>query len=163
MSLLQTLLKPDREENPERALIGHAANLLQVGEFQFLQLAYADWHGQDMPSSMTDKIFAEYMLRGVIPIYARAYARKIVGQEKAGSLDMWNPKFHRFDAEYHTTVPNGMRNFVVSVIMIAAVIFGGILVSHFSIDCGMDSSSILPPYFQERNLPDGRAGDPPTE
>ena len=36
----QTLIQPDREEHPERALIARAANLLQVGEFQLLQLAY---------------------------------------------------------------------------------------------------------------------------
>ncbi len=34
-SLWQTLLRPDREENPDRADMVKAANILQIGEFQF--------------------------------------------------------------------------------------------------------------------------------
>ena len=36
----KTLVKPDWDDNPKRTEIIHAANLLQVGEFQLIQLAY---------------------------------------------------------------------------------------------------------------------------
>ena len=36
----QTLLKPDWDDNPKKSEILLAANKLEVGEFQFLQLAY---------------------------------------------------------------------------------------------------------------------------
>lgn len=44
MNFWETLLHPDKEEleNPERRVIANAANILQVGEFQLLQLAYRD-------------------------------------------------------------------------------------------------------------------------
>lgn len=42
MGLLKTLFNPEHDEHPERAEIARAANLLQVGEFQLLQLAYKD-------------------------------------------------------------------------------------------------------------------------
>ena len=43
-SLFQTLMKPDREDpgNGDQADVARAANILMVGEFQLLQLAYFD-------------------------------------------------------------------------------------------------------------------------
>ena len=38
--LLRTLVKPDWDDNPKRSEILHAANLLHVGEFQLIQLAF---------------------------------------------------------------------------------------------------------------------------
>ena len=41
---IRTLLRPDREEtNLGADEIARAANILQIGEFQLLQLAYKDW------------------------------------------------------------------------------------------------------------------------
>ena len=34
--LLKTLVKPDWDDNPKRSEILEAANLLQIGEFQFI-------------------------------------------------------------------------------------------------------------------------------
>ncbi len=50
MNLFETLFHPDREEHPERKEVARAANLLQVGEFQLLQLAYKDWFDKEIPS-----------------------------------------------------------------------------------------------------------------
>lgn len=36
MNFFDVLIHPNREENPERAEVARAANLLQVGEFQLL-------------------------------------------------------------------------------------------------------------------------------
>ena len=42
--LLKTLIKPDWDDNPKRSEILNAANLLQIGEFQLIQLAYKVWY-----------------------------------------------------------------------------------------------------------------------
>ena len=54
MNFFDVLLHPDREELEigERALVGMAANILQVGEFQVLQLAYMEWFGKDLPEAL---------------------------------------------------------------------------------------------------------------
>ena len=71
-SFLRTLLRPDREEtNPEAAEVAQAANILQIGEFQLLQLAYRDWHSAELPETLTDKLFACYMLRKQVPHWTR--------------------------------------------------------------------------------------------
>ena len=38
--LLKTLVKPDWDDSPKRTEILNAANLLQVGEFQLIQLEH---------------------------------------------------------------------------------------------------------------------------
>ena len=46
--LLRTLIKPDWDDDPKRSEILDAANLLQVGEFQLVQLAYKDWYREEL-------------------------------------------------------------------------------------------------------------------
>ena len=65
----KTLIKPDWDDDPKRSEIMYAANLLQVGEFQLIQLAYNAWYKEDLPESKINKIFNEYMISGIIPIW----------------------------------------------------------------------------------------------
>ena len=60
--LAKTLIKPDWDDNPKRSEILDAANLLQIGEFQLIQLAYKTWYKEDLPEEKINKIFSEYML-----------------------------------------------------------------------------------------------------
>ena len=69
MDFFKTLIRPDHEKYPERAQVGRAANLLQVGEFQFLQLAYREWFGHDMPTAMFNRLFDSYMLGDGVPYW----------------------------------------------------------------------------------------------
>ena len=59
--LLKTLIKPDWDDNPERSEVLNAANLLHVGEFQLIQLAYKIWYNEDLPESRINKLFGEYI------------------------------------------------------------------------------------------------------
>ena len=60
--MLKTLLKPDWDENPKRSEIIQAANLIQIGEFQLIQLAYKTWYEEDLPEDKINNIFNEYMI-----------------------------------------------------------------------------------------------------
>jgi len=151
MRFLHTLLHPDREEqNPLSAEIAQAANILQVGEFQLLQLAYRDWHGAEMSASMTDRLFADYMLRKKTPHWARHYARRILDWEARGLLDADNPAYHRYDREYVTHVPQGIRRFVVAATVLTVAVGGVLWLSHVATDGG--TKSFLPPYFDDGDL-----------
>ena len=85
--LLKTLIKPDWDDNPKRSEILNAANLLHVGEFQLIQLAYKIWYHEDLPESRINKIFSEYMFRGIIPIWVAYYARDILKLDKVNKLN----------------------------------------------------------------------------
>ena len=59
--LLKTLIRSDWDDDPKRSEILHAANLLQIGEFQLMQLAYKVWYNEDLPENKINKIFSEHM------------------------------------------------------------------------------------------------------
>jgi hypothetical protein len=155
MNIFETLINPDHEENPERAEIARAANLLQVGEFQFLQLAYYDWFGKEVPEGETDRLFTAYMLHDQVPHWARNHARRILELDEDGGLDENNPEYHRFDAEYRTRLPDGARKFCGAVLVITICIGGSIWTGH---DASEPTSQILPPYFSDREIEQMGAG-----
>ena len=98
--LLKTLIKPDWDDNPKRSEILHAANLLQIGEFQLIQLAYKIWYKEDLPEDKINKIFSEYMVTGLIPIWVTYYAKDILKLNQANVLDSYNEKYHVYDHEF---------------------------------------------------------------
>ena len=147
--LLKTLLRPDREEDPERTLIAQAANILQVGEFQVLQLAYHEWFGRELPEHLTDRLFQAYMLHGQVPTWAHDYASRIVRQDEIDLIDSRDPAYHRYDQNYVTYVPNGVRHFTYACLILASVFVASIFVGHVA---GVEATSVLPPYFEETEL-----------
>jgi len=149
LGLFKTLWRPDLEEDPERSVVAAAANILQVGEFQLLQLAYHNWHGKDMPPDQSDAMFDAYMLQGVVPVWARHYARFIISGSETGRLDENSPLFHRYDHDYVTNVPKGIRHFCLASMVLACILVGGLLIGHVS---GARSTSVLPPYFDADEL-----------
>jgi len=153
MDFFQTLLHPDKEEDPERAIVAHAANLLQVGEFQMLQLAYKDWFGEDMPKALVDRLFHSYMLYNEVPHWARQYARKIINVESRGELDDLDPAYHVYDADYHTYVPDGVRKFIIAASILVICIGGGLWVANMA---ATKSLSVLPPYFESKEFGSSR-------
>jgi hypothetical protein len=133
-SLLQTLLKPDREdsEHGDQADVARAANILMVGEFQLLQLAYFDWHGEDLPPALTDRLFAAYMLRAQVPHWARHYARHIIDQDALGLIDPNDPGYHRYDADYVTHVPEGLIKFCKVAAVLVICIGGAVWIAQYA-------------------------------
>lgn len=151
MNFFETLLHPDREELEmgERMIVSSAANLLQVGEFQFLQLAYREWFNEDLPEALVARLFSSYMLRDEVPHWARHYARLILSREQRGQLNDNDPAYHRYDNDYHTLVPKGVRQFCAAVALLAVFMVTALLVAGMTVD---KPTSLLPPYFNEKEL-----------
>ena len=68
--LLKTLIRSDWDDDPKKSEILHAANLLQIGEFQLIQLAYKVWYNEDLPENKINKIFNEHMFIRKVEISA---------------------------------------------------------------------------------------------
>ena len=161
MGLLKVLWRPDREdEDPDRAMIAQAANILQVGEYQLLQLAYFDWFGQELPEGDRDRLFRAFMLGNQVTNWMRYYARKILVLEEKGLLDEADPAYHRYDHDYVTEVPQGMKHFVLASFILAFVLVLGVLVGHYA---GARPTSVLPPYFDRDQIPSGATDPAPIE
>ncbi|MCW8835400.1 MAG: hypothetical protein OQJ99_03405 [Rhodospirillales bacterium] len=153
MNFFKVMISPDREEleNAERSQVADAANLLEVGEFQFLQLAYHDWYAEDLPEALIDKLFADYMLRSAVPNWARHYARKILELEEGGALDSNDPIYHRYDHAYGTGIPLRFRQFVAVATVLSGVVGGILIIAGQSTDT-ITVQSVLPPYFTDEEL-----------
>lgn len=156
MNLFQILLHPDREEleMADRSVVGSAANLLQVGEFQFLQLAYREWFGHDLPEALVDRLFSAYMLQNDVPHWARHYARVVLSREERGQLDDNDPSYHRYDNDYHVAVPRGVQRFCMAAGILTFCMAAGILVANMT---AREPMSLLPPYFDRGDF---RAANP---
>ena len=150
--LLKTLIKPDYDDNPKRSEILHAANLLQIGEFQLIQLAYKAWYKQDLPEDKINNIFNEYMVNGIIPIWVTAYARDILKLDQANVLDSYNEKYHIYDHEFGAYINDKKqrRRRGIFYALIIGVVF---IASHYmAINYVADegSAGFYPPYVEKR-------------
>ncbi len=90
--LLKTLIQPDWDDNPKRSVVIQAANLIQIGEFQLIQLAYKNWYKDDLPEDKINIIFQEYMVTGIIPMWLTYYAKDMIKLDKANVLYSYNKK-----------------------------------------------------------------------
>ena len=150
--LLKTLVKPDWDDNPKRSKILNAANLLQIGEFQLIQLAYKVWYGEALPENKINNIFSEYMVTGIIPIWVTYYAKDILKLDQSNVLDSHNKKYHIYDHEFGRYIYNEQqrrRRGMLYAIIIALVFIG----SHYmAINYVEDeeSASFYPPYVEKR-------------
>ena len=150
--LVKTLIKPDWDDNPKRSEILHAANLLQIGEFQLIQLAYKVWYKEDLPEDKINKIFSEYMVTGIIPIWVTNYAQDILKLSKANVLDSFIVKYHVYDHEfgkYISTEKQRKRRGIFYAFIIGVVF----ITSHYmAINYVEDegSAGFYPPYVEKR-------------
>ncbi len=155
MGLLNVLMRPDSEESEhaERMVIVTAANLLQVGEFQFLQLAYREWYNRDMPDASVSRLFTRYMMHDEVPAWARHYARLIMTRAESGCLNADDPTYHRYDNDYHTEAPHGVRRFLTAVFILTGIMTAAIAIVMTS---SADPVSQLPPYVDRDDAPKAR-------
>ena len=150
--LLKTLIKPDWDDNPKRSEILHAANLLHIGEFQLIQLSYKSWFNEDLPEDKINKIFSEYMITGIIPIWVTHYAQDILKLNKANVLDSFNNKYHVYDHEFGKYISSEKqrkrRGIFYTIIVGIVFIASHYMAINYVEDEG--SASFYPPYIEKR-------------
>ena len=148
--LLKTLVKPDWDDNPKRSEILHAANLLQIGEFQLIQLAYKVWYKENLPEKKINNIFSEYMITGIIPIWVTYYARDIIKMERADVLNSYDEKYHVYDHEFgayiHDNKQRKKRGIFYTIII--GIVFIG---SHYmAANYVEEPAGFFPPYVEKK-------------
>jgi hypothetical protein len=151
--LLKVLVHPDREEPLEGREIPIAANLLQIGEFQLIQLAYNARFGKDMSEHVSSRIFADFMV-GRVPDWALEYARRIILLDELGDLDDLDPGYHRYDSDGGREVRKSYRIAIAAVCIMVAYFTLGIAVGEFFPKA---TNLQFPPYADEpqsQTLPD---------
>jgi len=147
--LLKTLIKPDWDENPKRSEILHAANLLQIGEFQLIQLAYKVWYNEELPEKKISKIFSEYMVRGIIPIWVAYYARDIIKLDASKKLNNYDQKYHIYDHEFGEYIPNERYRRRRGYFYLTIIAFVFIASHYMAINYVEEPAGFYPPYVEK--------------
>ena len=150
--LLKTLIKPDWDDNPKRSEILNAANLLHVGEFQLIQLAYKIWYNEDLPESRINKLFGEYMFKGIIPIWVTYYARDILKLDKVNKLNSYDIKYHAYDHEFGEYIHDKKQRKKRGIFYIIIILFV-FLATHFMAANYVaieEPAGFYPPYIEKR-------------
>ena len=150
--LLRTLIKPDWDASPKRSEVLHAANLLQIGEFQLIQLAYKLWYKENLPEDKINNIFSEYMVSGIIPIWVTAYAKDILKLDKANVLYSYDEKYHVYDHEFGAYIYDKKQRRRRGVLYATIIAFVFIASHYMAINYVEDneSASFYPPYIEKQ-------------
>ena len=145
----KTLAKPDWDDDPKRSEILNAANLLQIGEFQLIQLAYKVWYREDLPEDKIDKIFSEYMITGIIPIWVTYYARDIIKLDNANVLNGYDEKYHIYDHEFGTYIYNEKQRKSRGILYTTIIILIFIAIHFMAINYSEEPAGFFPPYIEK--------------
>lgn len=146
MSVFAILINPAKEERQPsaRALVCSAAHALQIGEFQFVQLAYREWFGEDLAEPLVDGLFASYMLRNEVPHWARHHARAVLA---GGAATARGP-----DPAHGSTSAGGARSFIIAAGAVALTM--AVVIAAATMTTAKPTS-VLPPYFTADEMPRG--------
>ena len=148
--LLKTLIKPDWDENNKRSEIIHAANLIQIGEFQLIQLSYKSWFGEDLPENKINDIFNEYMITGIVPIWVTYYAKDIIKLDKAKVLDSYNKKYHVYDHEFEETIYDEKKRKTRGIFYASIILLVFIFSHYLAYNFKGEPASFYPPYIEKK-------------
>ena len=148
--LLKTLIKPDWDDNPKRSEIIQAANLIQIGEFQLIQLAYKSWYEVDLPEDKISHIFNEYMVTGIIPIWVTYYAKDIIKLDKANILDSYNKKYHVYDNEFGQNISDEKQRKTRGILYTILIGFVFVASHYIAIKSVDQPAGFYPPYIEKK-------------
>jgi len=145
----KTLIEPDWDGSPKKSEIIQAANLIQIGEFQLIQLAYKAWYQKNLPEDKINNIFNEYVVTGIVPIWVTYYAKDIIKLDKANILDSYNKKYHIHDHEFgrHISDEKQRKNRGIFYTILIGFVF---VASHYMAIYSVDEpAGFYPPYIEK--------------
>ncbi|MDX1610433.1 MAG: hypothetical protein R3225_09960 [Halofilum sp. (in: g-proteobacteria)] len=72
--------------DPAARQVIEAAAILEISEYELLDLAYREWFGRPPRPAALNDAFGPYMFHGRTPFWAVALAREIIALDDAGRL-----------------------------------------------------------------------------
>ena len=104
---------------------------------------------EELPEDKIDKIFSEYMITGIIPIWVTYFARDIMKLDGAGVLNAYDEKYHVHDHEFGEHIYDERqrknRGILYSIIIVSVFI-----VTHFmATNYFEEPAGFFPPYIEK--------------
>ena len=105
---------------------------------------------KDLPEEKINKIFNEYMITGIIPIWVTYYATDIIKLDKANILDSYDEKYHIYDHEFgqHISDEKQRRTRGIFYTILIGLVF---VFSHYMAVKSVDQpAGFYPPYIEKK-------------
>ena len=71
----------------EAKLIGFAASVLQISEYELFRIAHQNWFNRSITETRLDHLFKEYLASSEAPYWVNDFARKVHEKFRAGELN----------------------------------------------------------------------------
>ena len=71
----------------EAKLIGFAASVLQISEYELFRIAHQNWFNRSITETRLDHLFKDYLASNEAPYWVNDFARKIHEKFRAGELN----------------------------------------------------------------------------
>jgi len=112
-------------------------------------LAYKVWYKQDLPEEKISKIFSEYMVSGVIPIWVTYYAEDIIKMEKANVLNSYDNKYHIYDHEFGGYIYNERHRKRLGIFYATIIAIVFIATHYMAANYVEEPAGFYPPYIEK--------------
>lgn len=80
--------RPSRDLIPaDLRLVSDAATALRLREFDLFRAAWRSWFGRTPDDKAMERVFVAYLFHQRVPTWVRHFARRVLADREAGSLD----------------------------------------------------------------------------
>ncbi len=93
----------------------------EVGEFDLFALAHRWWFGRGADARVLERVFAAYMFAGVVPPWARHYARELLRELRSAAPDL--TRFGLQPARARGRQPRHSRFIVAATVVVFGLYF----------------------------------------
>ena len=153
MKFLKAFLCSDVTNKQDRAMVTSVANLLDIGEFQFLQIAFRHWYGREMHPYEQDEFFHDVFILGKTPTFLRHLSRRIY----FGDVEC---NFHEQPSRFNIHDLNSLRvnrlidvrNFVKIISLLLGVLFVFLLLALYTVRYDGHCTTYFPPCLTDNDL-----------
>ncbi len=133
----------DENLPPDVDSVLNATALLDVTEWDFFNLAYNRWYGEPVEEGAMEPIFAAYMFKDVVPVWARHFARLVERLYRRGVLDRQALGVERRPSSKRMA-GRGMRYGILLVTVITALI---VFAQFMAQIIGLGAHCLFPPCY----------------
>ena len=153
MKFLKAFLCSDITNKQDRAMVTSVANLLDIGEFQLLQIAFRHWYGREMQSYEQDAFFHDVFILGKTPAFLRHLSRRIYFRDVECNFHEQPSRFNIPDLNsVRVDKPIDVRHFVKVISLLLGVLFVFLLLALYTVRYDGNCTTYFPPCLTDNDL-----------
>lgn len=119
--------KLDLLVDKEAKLIGFAAGVLQISEYELFSIAYRNWFNRQLTDTRLDSLFKNYLVYGDAPYWVNDFSRKVHEKFKAGKLNYKDYGITRRVCDRRTKI----KGWIIILFLIMLMLFYSYLITKY--------------------------------